>query len=60
MTSNVPAAFLEEIEGLEIVTAPQIVRQKSRDYSWFSPVLARELADLVVAQKRLVINDVGN
>jgi hypothetical protein len=53
--SDIPAAFLRDIEGIETITAPHIVRQKSRDYSWFSPILARELdgklADIVVAPK---------
>jgi FAD/FMN-containing dehydrogenase len=52
LTPDIPPAFLAEIDGIETITAPQILRQKSRDYSWFSPILARELdgklADLVV------------
>src|SRR2546430_9198552 len=55
MKSDVPAGFLGDIEGIEIITTPLIVRQKSRDFSWFSPILARELenklADLVVVPK---------
>src|SRR5438874_2079232 len=55
MKSDVPAGFLGDIEGIETITTPLIVRQKSRDFSWFSPILARELenklADLVVVPK---------
>ena len=55
MNPDVPAAFLADIDGIETITTPLIVRQKSRDFSWFSPILARELenklADLVVVPK---------
>ena len=50
---NLPAGFLKDVEGIEAITTPMIVRQKSRDFSWFSPILARELddklADIVIA-----------
>jgi FAD/FMN-containing dehydrogenase len=46
------AAVKAELEGLAIEDNPQIVRQKSRDFFWYSPVLKRQLdevtADIVV------------
>src|ERR1051325_6040448 len=55
MQADVPAGFLADIDGIETIRTPLIVRQKSRDFSWFSPILARELenklADLVVVPK---------
>lgn len=44
-----------ELDGLQIEDNPQIVKQKSRDFFWYSPVLKRQLehvtADLVVTAK---------
>lgn len=46
------AAVKADLEGLAIEDNPQIVRQKSRDFFWYSPVLKRQLdevtADIVV------------
>ncbi|WP_029059503.1 FAD-binding oxidoreductase [Stappia stellulata] len=46
------AALKADLEGLAIEDNPQIVRQKSRDFFWYSPVLKRQLdevtADFVV------------
>ncbi|WP_425089501.1 FAD-binding oxidoreductase [Stappia sp.] len=46
------AAVKAALEGLAIEDNPQIVRQKSRDFFWYSPVLKRQLdevtADIVV------------
>lgn len=46
------AALKADLEGLAIEDNPQIVRQKSRDFFWYSPVLKRQLdevcADIVV------------
>ena len=44
-----------ELEGIDIEDNPQIVKQKSRDFFWYSPVLKNQLdhvtGDLVVAPK---------
>ncbi|POF34268.1 FAD-binding oxidoreductase [Roseibium marinum] len=49
------AALKADLEGLQIEDNPQIVRQKSRDFFWYSPVLKQQLedvtADLVVTPK---------
>ncbi|NVK34618.1 MAG: FAD-binding oxidoreductase [Rhodobacteraceae bacterium] len=48
-------ALKSGLEGLEIEENPQIVRQKSRDFFWYSPVLKKQLddvtADLIVTPK---------
>jgi FAD/FMN-containing dehydrogenase len=48
-------ALKADLEGLAIEDNPQIVRQKSRDFFWYSPVLKRQLddvsADLVVTPR---------
>jgi FAD/FMN-containing dehydrogenase len=45
-------AFRAALAGLELVDAPALLRQKSRDFYWYSPILKRELdgkaADLIV------------
>ncbi len=45
-------ALRADLDGLEIIVAPDVVRQKSRDFYWYSPILKRHLdqavADLVV------------
>ncbi len=49
------ARLKSELEGLRIEDNPAIVRQKSRDFFWYSPVLKRQLdhvtADLVVSPR---------
>ena len=46
------AALLADLDGIRIDTGEAIVRQKSRDYYWYSPVLKERLdgvlADLIV------------
>ncbi|MBO0347021.1 FAD-binding oxidoreductase [Roseibium limicola] len=48
-------ALKQDLEGLQIEDNPQIVKQKSRDFFWYSPVLKGQLddvtADLVVTPK---------
>jgi len=48
-------ALKRELEGLKVEDNPAIVKQKSRDFFWYSPVLKRQLddvsADLVVSPK---------
>ena len=45
-------ALLAEIEGVPFVDDPQLVRRRSRDFFWYSPILNEELtgkaADIVV------------
>jgi FAD/FMN-containing dehydrogenase len=45
-------AFRAALEGLELVDTPALLRQRSRDFYWYSPILKRELdgkaADLIV------------
>jgi FAD/FMN-containing dehydrogenase len=45
-------AFRDALSGLELVDNPALLRQKSRDFYWYSPILKRELdgktADLIV------------
>ncbi len=49
------AQIKKELEGLAIEDNPALVRQKSRDFYWYSPILKEELesvtADLVVSPK---------
>jgi FAD/FMN-containing dehydrogenase len=49
------AAFKAAIGGIKTEDNPQLVKQKSRDFYWYSPVLKRQLdhvtADLVVTPK---------
>src|SRR5687767_5575181 len=44
-----------ELDGIKLEDNPAIVKQKSRDFFWYSPVLKRQLdhvtADLVVSPK---------
>ncbi|ADO43171.1 FAD-binding oxidoreductase [Ketogulonicigenium vulgare] len=48
-------AFRAAIDGIEVEDRPHIVRQKSRDFFWYSPILKRQLdgfvGDLVVSPK---------
>jgi FAD/FMN-containing dehydrogenase len=49
------AAFRRDIDGIAVEDNPVLVRQKSRDFFWYSPVLKRKLdhvtGDLVVSPK---------
>ena len=49
------ATLKARLGGLKIEDNPAIVKQKSRDFFWYSPVLKRQLdhvtADLVVSPK---------
>ncbi len=49
------AAFVEKIGAIRVEENPALVKQKSRDFYWYSPVLKRELdsvvADVVVSPK---------
>jgi FAD/FMN-containing dehydrogenase len=51
----VPDALKADLAGLKLEDNPALVRQKSRDFYWYSPVLKRELdavvADLVVTPR---------
>lgn len=38
-------AFLAEFEDIPIETAPNVVKQKSRDFFWYSPILIQQLED---------------
>jgi hypothetical protein len=38
------AGFLKRIGGIRSEQNPVLVKQKSRDFYWYSPVLKRELA----------------
>ncbi|HUG60243.1 MAG TPA: FAD-binding oxidoreductase [Methylomirabilota bacterium] len=48
-------ALKRDLDGIDIEDNPVLVRQKSRDFFWYSPVLKRQLdhvtADLVVSPK---------
>jgi FAD/FMN-containing dehydrogenase len=48
-------ALINDLDGIEIITREQTVRQKSRDFFWYSPILKRQMdhlsADLVVVPK---------
>ena len=49
------AALKSRIEGIKSEDNPALVRQKSRDFYWYSPTLKRQLesvtADIVVSPK---------
>lgn len=49
------AALKRDLAGLKLEDNPQLVRQKSRDFFWYSPVLKRQLdhvtGDLVVTPR---------
>lgn len=49
------AALKQDLTGLSMVDDPRLVRQKSRDFFWYSPVLKRQLdhvsGDLVVTPR---------
>jgi FAD/FMN-containing dehydrogenase len=39
------AAFTRALDGVTVVTDPNVVRVKSKDFYWYSPVLKRKLVD---------------
>lgn len=47
--------FAAELGGIPVITDPALVRQKSRDFFWYSPILKEQLndktADLVVCPR---------
>ena len=47
--------FAAELDGIPVITDPALVRQKSRDFFWYSPILKEQLndktADLVVCPR---------
>lgn len=49
------AALIADLDGIKIEDNPQIVKQKSRDFFWYSPVLKAQLenvtGDLIVTPK---------
>ena len=51
MTTAAAPAFRAALAGLELIDSPVLLRQKSRDFYWYSPILKRELdgkaADLI-------------
>ena len=52
MTAAAVPGFRAALAGLELIDSPVLLRQKSRDFYWYSPILKRELdgkaADLIV------------
>jgi FAD/FMN-containing dehydrogenase len=55
MTKTDWTAFAQSLAPVRVITEPALVRQKSRDFFWYSPILKAELnrksADLVVVPK---------
>jgi FAD/FMN-containing dehydrogenase len=55
-SANDPA-FRATLEGLELVDHPALLRPKSRDFYWYSPILKRELdgkaAELIVVPRSI-------
>ena len=49
------AGFRKAVAGVDLIDDPQLVRQRSRDFFWYSPILKAELnrksADLVAVPK---------
>lgn len=46
MTSGDIEALRRELDGIKIVDHPALVKQNSRDFYWYSPILKRELKDV--------------
>jgi FAD/FMN-containing dehydrogenase len=50
-------AFRVVLDGLELIDQPVLLRQRSRDFYWYSPILKRELdgkaAELIVVPRSL-------
>jgi FAD/FMN-containing dehydrogenase len=57
MTAAAAPAFRAALEGLELIDTPVLLRQRSRDFYWYSPILKRELdgkaADLIVVPRSI-------
>jgi FAD/FMN-containing dehydrogenase len=53
----IDAAFRAALDGLELIDQPVLLRQRSRDFYWYSPILKRELdgkaAELIVVPRSL-------
>jgi FAD/FMN-containing dehydrogenase len=53
--SAIPAALVADLSDIPTVTDPKIVRRRSRDFFWYSPILNEQLngksADLIVAPR---------
>src|SRR6266568_1242425 len=55
LSSTPLTSLVADLGGLDIVTDPKIVRRRSRDFFWYSPILNQQLdgksADLIVAPR---------
>jgi len=55
LSSGALALLVADLGDLDIVTDPKIVRRRSRDFFWYSPILNQQLdgksADLIVAPR---------
>jgi FAD/FMN-containing dehydrogenase len=55
MLSGRLASLVADIGGMVVVTDPKIVRRRSRDFFWYSPILTEQLdgksADLIVSPR---------
>lgn len=55
LSSGPLTSLVADLSGLDIVTDPKIVRRRSRDFFWYSPILNQQLdgksADLIVAPR---------
>ena len=55
MSSSALNKLIAELGDIPVITEPKIVRRRSRDFFWYSPVLNEQLegksADLIVAPR---------
>jgi len=55
MSAAAEPAFRAALEGIELIDQPVLLRQRSRDYYWYSPILKRALdgkaADLIAVPR---------
>jgi FAD/FMN-containing dehydrogenase len=55
LTLNTPVKLVADLGDIPIVTDPKVVRRRSRDFFWYSPVLNEQLegksADLIVSPR---------